>query len=438
MWYDEAYTFCFTNASWLEFLETIKRLDIGIAFYYLALRCWAMLAGDSQISLRLFSAFFAIASIAAIYLLSREFFSHRVALFSAILLVSNAFWFEQGQTARVYSLALFLSIVASICYARMLRSPGISRWTAAYSIIALVLTASQYAVGLTLFVGHCMSFLVMDRRIMAARVYIAVTIPLAVCIFLAGLVIANLGTTLIHTPMPVTLQSVWQQLSLLFGRKFALVVVGLLVFSSMILSFRKSDGRLISLTIWTVVPIIAILTLSLSNSAALGARYMIAALGPFLILASYGIECFIRSKYTFAVLGLSMAAELAGLAAYFAEPWQDFDHKVRFLSTEMRPADSVVFSPPYLAVRVFAALHYDRIDLPADSHTVPTPLSEAWRVVDQQARTAEVKYIPSDRRGTLWVVTYEDELGTDRCSILDSDSLALKWARIESVCILQQ
>lgn len=116
LWFDEAVT-----ASYLDFspLEIIARCAepraVHPPLYYLAIRCWAYLVGDSEIDLRGPSVAFGLATIVGFYLMiselvrfpsgRREATSDGPALLAATLVAISPLQIELSRTARGYTMA---------------------------------------------------------------------------------------------------------------------------------------------------------------------------------------------------------------------------------------------------------------------------------------------------------------------------------------------
>ncbi|KPJ56191.1 hypothetical protein AMJ49_05470 [Parcubacteria bacterium DG_74_2] len=113
LWHDEAFSGLLMRYDLGEMLYRIG-LDVHPPFYYLVLRIWDFVFGSSLFSLRMFSVFFSILIILAVYLFVKQAFKNKnLALFSSALTALNCFQIQYAQEARMYTLGAFLIIISS-------------------------------------------------------------------------------------------------------------------------------------------------------------------------------------------------------------------------------------------------------------------------------------------------------------------------------------
>src|SRR3989344_1553844 len=122
LWHDEAFSALLIKYPWGEMMRRIA-LDVHPPFYYIVLRGWDYLFGDSLFSLRFFSLVFGILTIWFFYLfIKKAFKNERLALIGALFLAVNPFQIQYSQEARMYTLGAFLLILAGWFLARALQS----------------------------------------------------------------------------------------------------------------------------------------------------------------------------------------------------------------------------------------------------------------------------------------------------------------------------
>ena len=148
LWEDEGWTLLLSEGT-LPKIVRIMAFDQHPPLYFVAVRPWLDLTGDSEFSLRAFSAFFGILSVAAVYHLGKQSFNASVGILAALLLAIWDFSIDLSQDARQYSMLLFFTILSCAYYFRYLRHStrmnGIGWWLC--SVIALYV---QYMAGIIL------------------------------------------------------------------------------------------------------------------------------------------------------------------------------------------------------------------------------------------------------------------------------------------------
>jgi uncharacterized membrane protein len=113
LWHDESFSALLIKYNFNEMIARIK-MDVHPPFYYILLRGWNFLFGNSLFSLRLFSVLFSILATISIYIFVKQAFKNRdLALFSSLLFVLSYFQIQYAMEARMYSLGTFLVIISS-------------------------------------------------------------------------------------------------------------------------------------------------------------------------------------------------------------------------------------------------------------------------------------------------------------------------------------
>lgn len=140
LWHDESFSALLIQYDLKEMIHRIG-LDVHPPFYYLLLKGWAFLFTDSLFSIRMFSVFFGILTVLALYVLINKLFrSRKLALFSSILLAFSSFQIQYDMEARMYTLGVFLLILSCIFLFNALNTKKWSWWI----LYSLAITAGIY------------------------------------------------------------------------------------------------------------------------------------------------------------------------------------------------------------------------------------------------------------------------------------------------------
>lgn len=150
LWHDEAFSGLLPQYPFGEMMNRIA-LDVHPPLYYILLRVWTDIVGNSLFTLRLFSLIFGIATAWAAYLLFKELLpKKRHALLSAGLLFVSSFQIQYNMEARMYTLGSFLVVLATFFLLRALKAgPRKLWWWLGYAILS---AAALYTHYYTLFV----------------------------------------------------------------------------------------------------------------------------------------------------------------------------------------------------------------------------------------------------------------------------------------------
>lgn len=158
-WFDEAFTFFLAKNS-IPNLLTAAASDNNPPFYYLFLHFWMKL-GQAEFILRLPSIIFGLLSLCLIYLVSKEIFDHKTAIFSLLLLAASPLHVYYSAEARMYSLWLFLTLVLVYCFLKILKNPK-PIYYLLFILCSLLSLYTHYFS--TLVLGSFAFYLVVKRR----------------------------------------------------------------------------------------------------------------------------------------------------------------------------------------------------------------------------------------------------------------------------------
>jgi hypothetical protein len=152
LWFDEAFTWRLVSFSWAEMCERIPR-DNSPPLYYVLLKAWMAVFGDSPLALRSLSVGLGALTVFAIYRFTLAAFGGRrrtegpdhparpreVALLAAALVALSVFQIRYGWETRPYTLGTALAALASWALFRALRAPaGSWRPWLLYGLLALL------------------------------------------------------------------------------------------------------------------------------------------------------------------------------------------------------------------------------------------------------------------------------------------------------------
>ncbi len=116
-----------------------------MALYYVLLRGWVVF-GHSEIALRSLSVVIAVGALWVVILLARSLFGRRVALLAGLLLAVNPLYVQFAQDVRGYSLALLLVSASCFFFVRAIRQvdpPPRWCWTA-YTLVTALAAYSNF------------------------------------------------------------------------------------------------------------------------------------------------------------------------------------------------------------------------------------------------------------------------------------------------------
>lgn len=150
LWFDEIYSVLLAEHSWREIISLTAE-DVHPPLYYLLLKAWMSLFGDSDLAIRSLSAVFLGLSVAGAGLLARRLFGAKTALLMLPFVVFAPFLLRYGFEVRMYSFVSFIGVASSYVLVRLVdenNKTNRRRLAVAYSLLVLAGMYSLYFMAL--------------------------------------------------------------------------------------------------------------------------------------------------------------------------------------------------------------------------------------------------------------------------------------------------
>jgi mannosyltransferase len=130
LWRDEVDSIAFATRALPRLLSTFTRPKENGPLYFLLLRPWIVLAGDSEFSVRFFSLVFGVLAIPLAYALGRKWLSPLGSMLGALLLAFSPYLIWYSQEAKMYALITFLTMLSLYLYVEALTRGQWPYWAA--------------------------------------------------------------------------------------------------------------------------------------------------------------------------------------------------------------------------------------------------------------------------------------------------------------------
>ena len=164
LWFDEIFSVHAARHTWKGMIAFVAKDIIHPPLFYLLLKAWIGIGGESLLWLRLFPVLTAIAAIVPFVLLCRELKLRATEINLALLLMAvNGYLVRYSQTLRMYSLLLFLTLCSLWLFARFFNSRHGTKGSLIALFVANLLLVYTHYYG-WLVVGVELTFLLFWKR----------------------------------------------------------------------------------------------------------------------------------------------------------------------------------------------------------------------------------------------------------------------------------
>lgn len=117
VWHDESYTATLIESSFSGVIERTGN-DVHPPLYYLLLKSWSLIFGDSILALRLFSSVTILIAVIITWRIIRKSYGTKIGLLALLMMSIGPFLVRYGQEMRMYGLAALLASMATYLYIR--------------------------------------------------------------------------------------------------------------------------------------------------------------------------------------------------------------------------------------------------------------------------------------------------------------------------------
>ena len=282
LWWDEVLTTYSAREPLSRVIGAVRGHENAPPLYFIVANVWAKAFGMSDVAMRMPSALLGVASIVVIYRLAAEMFDRPIGLTAAALLAVSPIHIAYSQEARQYSLMVFLLIVCTWAFVRMMRN-GSGASQIAYVVTAAAALLTHTFAAFTL-VGLNAFWLVRLARRRETGVTLRRWIMLNAAVVLlfgpwlpATMEVARMGLPWLTKSTPFH-----EALAGYMGLIAGLPMIGLGGFA-IGMGLRRRDDRVLLLVLLALLPVLGPIA-----HGAFTTRYGIASLTGLLILVAYG------------------------------------------------------------------------------------------------------------------------------------------------------
>ena len=347
IWLDEATSIAYARLDLAPFIGVLTRHDSNMALYYVLLKLWEKMFGESEVAVRSLSALCGALSVPALYLLGRRLFGRTVGVVAGLMLALNAFMVEYAQTARSYALLALLVTLSSYFLTVELELPS-TRSRIGYVLTSTLAMYTHYFAGLVLMV-HLGTVIALRRRHALKGEWIGVASAILLLCAPEALFAYRAGPGAIGWIRQPTLDNIRSALIELAGGStlllFALLAGGLYATISAALKRRYWPNAFVGA--WLVIPFALCVTGSFVKPLFVP-RYLIICVPALVLFGASALARLRRPVWVGAlVVPLVWASATQLLVLYGTAQFENWREATRYVLGTTYRGDAISFFPLY-------------------------------------------------------------------------------------------
>lgn len=321
--------------------------DPNMRLFYVLLTFWVKIFGESEAAVRSLPLIFGALGAGAVCLLGTRLFGRAAGVLAGILFALDAFIVQYAQTARGYSLLVFLVTLSSLLL--VVEHDRTSRRARIGYVLVTTLAIYAHFFAALVLLAHAVVIILLRRReyltvewARAGAAIVLLCVPAALSAIHAG----PHAISWIERPSP---RDVAHVLADLAGDSQLLVLAFLscALYVTVSAMRRRDSAAQLFLMTWLVLPIVASYAVSFIQPV-FQSNYLIICVPPLVIFAGAAVGN-VRNRVATAVI----AAALVGMSAlqlvsyYGRAMGQDWRSASLHVLRSARPGDAIVFYPTY-------------------------------------------------------------------------------------------
>lgn len=374
LWFDEADLVSRASQEISTILKSFFKPGENGPLYTLLMHFWLQFAGTGEAAIRTPSLLAGTAAVPLIFLVGKRLGGATRGLIAAFLLSISPYHLWYSQDAKMYPLALCLTLASVYLFLRGLHSSH-KGWWVAYVIITTLgfyihlMTVLIVAVEVAYYLFTTLRKA--DSENPAPRKWVAISLGLLTLPYLPiaiwQLIALRDGTVGNGWFQPVGLLAMFDSLGRRFGVNRSITPweeIGALTYAGLAAlglgvawlgvgqRFKLSRPAIFFLTVYFLLPILAFYLLSM-RIPLFADRYLLIASPAYYLLVSGGLLWLLEKFWPAAIisLGLALLCTVIALTSfnYSSEPQkEDWREAMRWLGDQVRPGDEVFIIPGYL------------------------------------------------------------------------------------------
>jgi uncharacterized membrane protein len=374
--------------SFFQIPGSMAREDAHPPLYFMLVRGWEQIFGDSEPAVRSLNVVFSLMAIVLLYFVAKDSVGSTTALVACLLMAVATPQIQLSQEARNYMPVLVFSLCAAGSIERLRRSPG-KAWACLLgaSLLEMMLThyfAAGAAAGLVSYAIVALKRTARRLALLAAISAGAIYVLLWGRAILLQRTVMQSGTGWLVDQNPGHVQRRLIDLGRLPVRFFVeitdaryqtgIALIGLLLLMSLpILFYARRELRIWIAWLVAAVALVAIADFTRSTSQLNWIRYTIFATPPAYVLLAAGIE---RGRWKMLLPGIAVLLALLNLRGAYVPAWKtDFHTPLEFIQHQLGPDDALVIlgHDPIADGIMYAACQHYLPTMPRTSAVLTAP-----------------------------------------------------------------
>lgn len=338
--------------------------DVHVPGYHLLLHYWLVLfgnMGDRIVIARYMSLVFFIALIPAIYILVRQVFDRRVAMFAAILVSISPFLQWYGSEARMYAMLALITVLHQIVFIKLYRKGYAVHWVW-FVVTAILGLYTHYFFTFVLLTEALFYFMYRKKFLPGSFIKFVISAILAISALAPWLVyVRSLGlasNTQPYLPVPSSGDLFNTYAQFIFGFQGDYLNTVIIATWPIIVLFafwalrknRRITPELMFFVLAAILPVVGAFVISILIKPFFLSRYLVVSLPALFILIAWFISIYppiVRRIVQSGLLALTIILLCVEILNPNTPVKEDYKQAVAYLDKNATSRDAIVATAPF-------------------------------------------------------------------------------------------
>lgn len=351
-WLDEVYTVIVSNFNFPQMMERVIA-NSQPPLYYLLMHFWIKYFNFSDYFLDIPSVIFGVITIYVVYLLAKEIFTEKTALFSALFFSLSPVAVFFCKEARPYSLLILFTTLSALYFLKFINEGNNKKNWFLYVIFTTLAFYSHYVFGYFL-VPQYIFIIIYKRKHFFRFLLLQIGFFILLLPWLPSFIKQlNVCKETVVASQSINFLTILGLLNIIHHIKVEInllamvplrIIIPIMVFASVVFLFKKKEEKHIFLIFYLILPIATAISLSIIWKPIFIDRQISPALVPYFIFLSAGIHNILKYDLDQKIISIFVSIMLLIALSLTVYKWDNrsYSKAVNYINKHYKKGEYII------------------------------------------------------------------------------------------------